>query len=92
MYIELDLDGVMREWMEELETSSKEEKEMSVENGYGIQIDFDVAVGYMDDELREQIHDDMAPCNEQAFFDEYAHRHENKFGEVWELDTKNPNF
>lgn len=65
---------------------------MKVENGYGVQIEFDVAVQMMDDELREQIHDDMAPCSEQAFFDEYAARHAEKFDEPWIMDTANPTF
>lgn len=63
---------------------------MTVKNFYGIEINFDVAVNLMDDEIREQIHTDMAPCAEQDFFDEYAKRHEAKFGEVWELAKENP--
>lgn len=44
----------------------------------------------MDDDLREDIHIDLAPCTEQEFFDEYAKKHEEKFGEEWELAKENP--
>lgn len=61
-----------------------------VKNFWDVEIDYDVAVNLMDDDLREQIHADMAPCGEQEFFDEYAKRHEAKFGETWELAKENP--
>ncbi len=41
------------------------------------------AVNYMDDELREEIHAEMAPCTAQAFCDEYARRHKEKYGQEW---------
>lgn len=41
------------------------------------------AVNYMDDELREEIHAEMAPCTAQAFCDEYARRHMAKYGQEW---------
>jgi hypothetical protein len=49
-----------------------------------------LAVSFMDDDLREQIHGALAPCTDQEFFDEYAKRHEQKFNEVWELAKENP--
>lgn len=61
-----------------------------VKNFYGLEIDFDVAANLMDDDLCEEIHADLAPCAEQQFFDEYARRHEAKFGEEWELVKENP--
>lgn len=63
---------------------------VTVFNGYGVEIDFEVAEMMMDEEVREAVHMDMAPCTEQEFFDEYAKRHEEKFGEEWELAKKNP--
>jgi hypothetical protein len=41
---------------------------------------------YMDDDLREQIHAELAPCTGQEFVDAYAKAHEAKFGEVWCVD------
>lgn len=62
----------------------------TVVNEYGVKIDYDLAVSFMDDDLREQIHGDLAPCTDQEFFDEYAKRHEKEFCEVWELAKENP--
>ena len=45
--------------------------------------DFDVAVSVMDDEIREAVHSDLAPCGEQEFMDEYCKRHEAKYGELF---------
>lgn len=61
-----------------------------VVNEYGVEVDFEVAVMYMDDEIREEIHNELAPCTDQEFFDEYAKRHEEKFGEEWEMAKENP--
>lgn len=64
----------------------------TVTNSYGVQIDFTTAVYFMDDELREEIHNDLAPCTEQAFFDEYAKRYDIKYGEPWFMDSPNPQY
>lgn len=61
-----------------------------VKNEYGVVVDYETAVSFMDDELREKIHWEIAPCTEQEFFDEYAKRHEEKFGETWEPAKENP--
>jgi len=61
-----------------------------VVNKYNIEIDFDAAVNIMDNDLREQLHEELAPCSEQEFFDAYAKMHEEVFGEIWELAKKNP--
>lgn len=59
-------------------------------NSWGVRIDFDVAVSMMDDNIREAVHFALAPCTDQEFFDEYARRHEEKFGDEWELSKENP--
>lgn len=41
---------------------------------------FDAAVQLMDDELREQIHAELAPCTDEEFLREYERRHLEKFG------------
>jgi len=63
---------------------------MLVENMNGTEIDFGSAVELMDDEIREQLHDDMAPCSEQEFFTAYEKAHLAKFGKEWELSKENP--
>lgn len=59
-------------------------------NGYGVIVDYDMAVLLMDDDLREDIHRELAPCTDQEFFNEYAKRRAEKFGEIWELAKENP--
>lgn len=59
-------------------------------NEYGVLVDYDTAVILMDDDLREDIHRELAPCADQEFFSEYTKRHAEKFGEIWELAKENP--
>ena len=66
-----------------------------VTNDYGVDIDYDIAVNMMDDEIREQLHEELVmqsdqDCTEQKFFDEYCKAHEDKYGEEWELAKENP--
>ena len=42
---------------------------------------YESAVALMDDEIREQVHTDLAPCTEEEFLAEYCRRHEEKYGE-----------
>ncbi len=63
-----------------------------VTNSEGTQIDYEVAVQHMDDELREELHMDLAPCTEQEFFTAYAAAHLAQFGETWFLDEENPTY
>jgi hypothetical protein len=39
----------------------------TVVNEYGVNIDYDLSVSFMDDDLREEIHGDLAPCTDQQF-------------------------
>ena len=61
-----------------------------VTNCWDVEIDFDAAVSLMDNEIREEIARDLAPCTEQEFFDAYCKAHEDKYGEEWELAKRNP--
>ena len=62
----------------------------TVKNEYGTEFDFGVAVQLMDDDVREEIHREIAPCGAQEFFDAYLKRHEERFGEEWILAQPNP--
>ena len=42
---------------------------------------YDQCVNLMDDDLREEIHREMAPCEEIDFLWEYVQRHRVKFNE-----------
>ena len=61
-----------------------------VKNKNGTVIDYEMAVTAMDDEKREDLHSELAPCTEQEFFTRYEKEHELKFGEEWELSKENP--
>ena len=52
-------------------------------NGY--EVDFDACVILMDDEIREELHMELAPCTEQEFLDAYVERHAEKFGEDFDI-------
>lgn len=54
---------------------------MNVKDYYGNNVNFDAAVEYMDDEIREQLHNQLTPCTEQEFFDAYAKAHAKKFND-----------
>lgn len=51
------------------------------ENINGEQVIFEVAVNIMDDNLREQVHGELAPCTEQEFVERYAELHYERFCE-----------
>ena len=63
---------------------------MIVKNNYGVEIEYNTAVNLMNDDLREELNANLAPCTEQEFFEAYEKAHENKFGEEWELAKENP--
>jgi len=63
---------------------------MNVENINGTIIDFEAALPYMDNEIREDLHMVLAPCTDQFFFTAYEKAHEVKFGEEWILSNSNP--
>lgn len=65
---------------------------MKVINKNGIEINFEAAVELMDDELRERIHDELAPCTEQEFFEAYETAHAAKYGADWDLSSANPTY
>jgi hypothetical protein len=50
----------------------------------------DALVEYMDDEIREELHAELAPCPDAVFLDAYTAAHLKKFGKAWELSKDNP--
>lgn len=44
-------------------------------------VDFELATTYMDDEIREELHTQLAPCEEQTFFIAYEKKHWEKYNE-----------
>lgn len=47
--------------------------------------DMDIVVNYMDDDIRERLHRELAPCDEQYFVDRYRDEHRDKYGEEFTL-------
>lgn len=44
-------------------------------------IHFEDSVQLMDDDLREQVHAELAPCTEEEFLERYKELHLQKYGE-----------
>ena len=63
---------------------------MKVINMNGTEINYEAAVMLMDDEIRESLHFELAPCTEQEFFIAYEKAHAEKYGVEWELSKENP--
>lgn len=53
------------------------------------EINFYETIPYMDYELREKLHSQLAPCTEQEFFSAYEKEHMSKFGHIWSLSNNN---
>lgn len=68
---------------EEYETSTTIAADIAsaVVDAKGRPVDFPAAVRLMDDDLREELHRELAPCSDQQFLEEYARRHQERFGE-----------
>ena len=59
------------------------EIDYTVKNRQGKEINFEATVNVMDKEIRDDMHQNYEPGfdNPQAFIEEYARRHEDKFNE-----------
>jgi hypothetical protein len=51
-----------------------------IENGL-----YNVAVNMMDDEIREELHRELAPCTDEEFLAAYIAEHEKRFGEEFTI-------
>lgn len=61
----------------------------TVINSCGEEVDFKASVTYMDDEIREELHEKMSPCEEQDFFNAYCKAHLEKYHAEWFLNVPN---
>lgn len=54
-------------------------------------LQFESLVILMDDEIREKLHGELAPCSNEEFLKRYCVEHYKKFGEkfITELDEQN---
>jgi hypothetical protein len=76
-----EIERLSREWGKPIEELMEQVEETEDAPDYY----FDAAVQLMDDELREQIHADLAPCTNAEFLREYERRHLEKYGEEFEF-------
>nr|DAF04482.1 MAG TPA: hypothetical protein [Caudoviricetes sp.] len=51
----------------------------------GREIDFDAAVALMDDDIREELHEELSPCSAQRFFNAYLEQHYADYGEEFTI-------
>lgn len=51
---------------------------------YNDKVDFETLVELMDDEIREKVHNEIAPCTEQKFINKYIKEHEKKYSEKFQ--------
>ena len=51
-----------------------------IENGL-----YNAAVNMMDDEIREKLHRELAPCTDEEFLTAYMVEHEKRFGEEFTI-------
>jgi hypothetical protein len=51
----------------------------------GREVDFDAAVALMDDDIREELHEELSPCSDQRFFNAYLEQHYADFGEEFTI-------
>lgn len=47
----------------------------------GQENDYEYAVSLMDDDIREELHGELAPCTDQEFYTAYLEKHLAKYGE-----------
>lgn len=46
---------------------------------------YNAAVQLMDDDLREELHAELAPCSDEEFLRAYEERHLERFGEEFTI-------
>jgi len=51
-----------------------------------LSLDWETVTHYMDDDLREQIHSELAPCTNEEFLTRYTELHLEKFGEEFKVN------
>ena len=52
----------------------------------GQEISYAAAEALMDDDIREELHRELAPCGEEEFLEAYCKAHKEKYGEEFRVD------
>lgn len=58
-------------------------KSLLTENVKQAQSYFDACVSLMDDDLRDQVHNDLAPCTQLEFLERYSELHFAKYNDTF---------
>ena len=48
---------------------------ITIKNKHGQKLDFDAVTNFMDSDIRDYLHGELAPCSPQYFYDEYCKMH-----------------
>jgi hypothetical protein len=59
------------------------ETDLVIKNKHGEPIEYEDAVDYMDDDIREYLHHQLAPCPPQYFYEEYCKLHKEIYNEEY---------
>lgn len=58
--------------------------DMIIKDSQGKELEYDEVVDLMDDDIREYLHHQLAPCSPQYFFNEYCKMHKEIYGDDFE--------
>jgi hypothetical protein len=59
---------------------------ITIKNSHGEELNYEDVVDYMDDDIREYLHHQLAPCPPQYFYEEYCKLHKEIYGQDFELE------
>ena len=77
-----DLDAMVAELMEQVEEIDDDGDAAAEIVSAGL---YDQAVNLMDDDIREELHQEIAPCTDEEFLRAYMERHLAKYGEEFTI-------
>lgn len=62
---------------------------IKVANKHGEELSFELVTQYMDNEIREYLHGELAPCQPQFFYIMYCKMHKSVKGEEFLTEKEN---
>lgn len=55
---------------------------------YNDEVEYIILALLMDDEIREKVHNEIAPCTRQELIDRYIEEHEKKYGKKFQYKKR----
>jgi len=74
----------------DITNNPKKETMKPIVTSHNHHFDLEDLVHLMDNDLREEVHSDTAPCEPQQFYDAHTSAHFKKFNNCWEPNNHNP--